>query len=774
MLPASHLAGSSTNPPATVVRALSTFLLALVVSLVGAATSHAADTLTTDSGYTVETGACGQLGQSDQNGVYYTMCGAAIRRWDINGTRLADITLPSSLLNARDVAPSPDGAYLYVSQGTASPARLNRQANGSYTLDATWRLAQFTYWNTKWTPIGWALQTDGRGDIYVSNGSYWTGAAVQTSIAKYHPDGSFVTAFGDYGTEPGNWIVNMDVTVSRDGRRVYVGENCGTACDYADPNYSASRVTRYDFNAGGTYRFSRIISAQGPMDGNKFPRCTSAGATHSSYSLAMDYAENLYVTSTTCGMIQMFDTDEDPAKDVFVKTVATYADPATASGIVGVKNHYLSVDWAGRITAHEWTRRFIPKTIKVPTLPLPALAPLPEPDTTAPVVSAITLPATTSKQTVDVTIAATDDVAVTEMQLAREDGTWGPWQPFAKTVAYALSDGYGAKGVYVRVRDMAGNESNAVYKTVSYAADGGDGGAAPVGDKADPVVSAVSVPVLTATRDVSVTITATDDTGVTLLRLANEDGNWSAWKTFAAVTPWQLSAGNGAKAVYVQVRDGAGRESNTMMARSSVQPDAPAQPPAGGAPDATPPVLSKLELPAETTAQTITANLTATDDVGVAQVRFANEDGTWAGWQTWAASKQWKLTDGYGAKLVYAQVRDAVGNESAVLNARTSFAKTAQAAGPTDAADPALTSVTLPATTAVRGITVTLAATDDIGVTQVRFANEDGEWGAWQTYATGVTQQLTAGTGFKVVYAQVRDAAGRESNVLFARTQVTA
>jgi hypothetical protein len=357
------------------------------------------------------------------------------------------------------------------------------------------------------------------------------------------------------------------------------------------------------------------------------------------------------------------------------------------------------------------------------------------------------------------------------MQLAREDGNWGPWQPFATPVTYELSAGYGVKGVYVRVRDIAGNESPAVYRTTGFVApvDPGDP-PPPAGDKADPVLTAIAIPALTATRDVQVTIEATDDTAVRHVRFANEDGNWAAWQAYAATSTWTLSPNVGAKLVYAQVRDGAGRESGVLSARTQYALDAPPPPPPGGAPDTVAPVLTSLTLPAETTTQAVNATLAATDAVGIVQVRFANEDGNWAGWQAWAPTKQWTLTAGFGGKLVYAQVRDAAGNESVVVNARTSYVRTQQ--GPVDAADPALTAVVLPETTPTANVTVRLTATDDVGVAQVRFANEDGNWGAWVPFAADVPHQLTAGNTYKVVYAQVRDAAGRESNVLFARTLV--
>jgi hypothetical protein len=472
----------------------------------------------------------------------------------------------------------------------------------------------------------------------------------------------------------------------------------------------------------------------------------------------------------------MFDTDVDPAKDRFVKSIATWLDPKAGAGpLRGVKNHYLSVDWAGRLYANEWKLKLTPADVDVPALPLPALEPLPEPDLIAPTVASITMPATTTTQDVEVTIDATDDNVVAELQLAREDGNWGPWQPFAPAVSYELSDGLGTKGVYVRVRDMAGNESNAVYRTIGFI-EGvvGDDEPAPVADAADPVLSSFTIPALTPTNAIQVVLEATDDTGVRTARFANEDGNWGPWQAFESTTTWNLSAGQGAKAVYAQVRDGAGRESAVLSARTQVAADAPPPPPPGEEPtppDVVAPVLASMTIPAETTKRTVSVALVATDDVGVAQVRFANEDGNWTGWQAFGPKVDWALTDGYGAKLVYAQVRDAVGNESLVVTARSSYVRTA--AGPVDAADPALTLVELPERLPDANATVHLTATDDVGVTQVRFANEDGNWGAWKDYADDVPHTLTAGNTMKVVYAQVRDAAGRESNVLFTRTLVS-
>jgi predicted secreted protein with PEFG-CTERM motif len=43
--------------------------------------------------------------------------------------------------------------------------------------------------------------------------------------------------------------------------------------------------------------------------------------------------------------------------------------------------------------------------------------------------------------------------------------------------------------------------------------------------------------------------------GVSQMRFANEDGVWSNWEPYATSKPWNLTAGDGAKTVYVQYSD---------------------------------------------------------------------------------------------------------------------------------------------------------------------------------------------------------------------------
>ena len=154
-------------------------------------------------------------------------------------------------------------------------------------------------------------------------------------------------------------------------------------------------------------------------------------------------------------------------------------------------------------------------------------------------------------------------------------------------------------------------------------------------------------------------------------------------------------------------------------------------------------------------------------------MRTANEDGIWGAWRPYAATISQTLSAGYGTKGVFLQVRDGGGQTSSTIYHTLSYQAGAVAVPPPADAAPVTTAVTLPAQTASQLINVSVAATDDHGVAQMRLANEDGTWKAWQPYAANVTWTLTGGASVKGVFVQVKDTAGQESNVMFRTTLCT-
>jgi hypothetical protein len=77
--------------------------------------------------------------------------------------------------------------------------------------------------------------------------------------------------------------------------------------------------------------------------------------------------------------------------------------------------------------------------------------------------------------------------------------------------------------------------------------------------------------------------------------------------------------------------------------------------------DKTPPTGSLLTSPV-TASRGITLTLSASDAAsGVTQMRFSDDGSSWTNYESYAASKEWTLPSGNGAKTVYVQYSDNAG-----------------------------------------------------------------------------------------------------------------
>lgn len=74
---------------------------------------------------------------------------------------------------------------------------------------------------------------------------------------------------------------------------------------------------------------------------------------------------------------------------------------------------------------------------------------------------------------------------------------------------------------------------------------------------------------------------------------------------------------------------------------------------------------------ATTNSASVALAITAADGTGsgVTEMRFSNDNITWSAWETAGATKDWTLASGGGSKAVYAELRDAAGNVTAVSDA---------------------------------------------------------------------------------------------------------
>lgn len=512
-------------------RRLRNVLIAMMVVSIAAAVipslASAADTYT----YRAET--CGSMrgnGGSDVNGILYAACGAKIVRINAAGTRIADITITGTTFGS--VAPSPDGAYLYVNIKDRL-RRLDRQAGGAYTLDATWAPAPFMLAGRANKPVPRNIKTDEFGNIYISNAGTDpdTKLLAETRILKYAPNGAVMTHFGEHGDDPANpysFFQNRGIGVSRDGRMLFV------------TSHLQGQIRRFDLQPDGTYAYRLTI-------GHLYGNCTDASGLSAVSDIGVDPWNYVYAADTTCGKIKKFTAD-----GAIVGTIGTQAY---------VHVHEIAVTRKGEVLAGEWNRFYQRSASNPVPGPIPPIT-RPVIDTTAPVLTKLTLPLQVTTRDVQIAVTASDAVGITRVVVADEDGVWGAVKAYANPLPHTLTASAGYKRVYVKVYDAAGNESNQLFVDTQLVA----GGTSPPGGGADtvaPTLRSVTVPATTTARTITVGIDAIDNVAVKTMALATEDGNWGPWIPYAATTQFTLSAGYATKGVYVKVADAAGNEVQT-------------------------------------------------------------------------------------------------------------------------------------------------------------------------------------------------------------------
>jgi hypothetical protein len=315
----------------------------------------------------------------------------------------------------------------------------------------------------------------------------------------------------------------------------------------------------------------------------------------------------------------------------------------------------------------------------------------------------------------------------------------------------------------------------------------------PQPDVADPVVSDLTAPSETTDASVTLRISASDDIAVADMRLADESGDWGAWRDFQSRIVVDLSAGIGTKAIYVQVRDTWGKESNVRLVTIARKP----------VPDVTAPTLT-VTAPASSTARVVTLAISSSDAIGVTHLRIAGDDGNFGPWESWSGGATSRSADlgSYGTRTFSVQVRDASYNVSDTANVTIVFAPPPVVVVPTlpvvdptsgQAADvappvvvggggvvrrtvdhraPVIRALVVPTRSCSRIIILRLAARDASGVRLVRIANEDGRYGRWRAFSPRVRQVLSRRLGRKLVTVQVRDAAGTVSRAASRRVLV--
>ncbi|MEM2869840.1 MAG: fibronectin type III domain-containing protein [Thermoplasmata archaeon] len=173
----------------------------------------------------------------------------------------------------------------------------------------------------------------------------------------------------------------------------------------------------------------------------------------------------------------------------------------------------------------------------------------------------------TNSSSVSLAIYATDPTPssqLSEMALANEEGALINWEFFSTSKdGWSLTSGPGGidadgeKGVYLKVRDRAGNVAGPVKDTIFL-------------DRVSPVNLSVTIndgASYTTSPVITLSLRATDPapaSGTYAMRFSEDLSAWTDWEAFSTIRSFTLSPGDGTKTVYFMVRDKAGNEAGPV------------------------------------------------------------------------------------------------------------------------------------------------------------------------------------------------------------------
>ncbi|MGE0708620.1 MAG: carboxypeptidase regulatory-like domain-containing protein [Planctomycetota bacterium] len=185
----------------------------------------------------------------------------------------------------------------------------------------------------------------------------------------------------------------------------------------------------------------------------------------------------------------------------------------------------------------------------------------------------------------------------------------------------------------------------------------------------------------TASLSVSLALAASDNVGVTGMRLSNNGSTWTQWTVFSTTySGWDLSAYGGSstggvKRVWAQFRDAAYNTSSSAYDDITY-----------GAADHTPPQGSLQIGGGASSTNSLLVSLTVgssdTGGSGVREMRFSNDRVHWSVWEPAGSTRPgWDLSSSGGntspgLKQVFGQLRDGAGNVSSEFSDSIDYAPT--------------------------------------------------------------------------------------------------
>ncbi|MFA5101485.1 MAG: hypothetical protein WC547_11425, partial [Candidatus Omnitrophota bacterium] len=336
---------------------------------------------------------------------------------------------------------------------------------------------------------------------------------------------------------------------------------------------------------------------------------------------------------------------------------------------------------------------------------------------------------------VTLTLNASDQGnSVALMRFVNDGGAWSSWEPYASVKSWSLDDSEGTRSVYAEFKDGLGNtvQASAVIQLDSIF---------PAG-----TVSIAGGGEYTNSKQTVISLAVADTgSGLTEMRFSSNGILWSAWESYNLLKNYTLSAGDGVKTAYAQVKDLAGNISqlSDTVVLDTVQPEAA--------------VLINGDTQ-YALSQSVILSLASSDaGSGLSEMRFSNDGSVWGSRETYGTTKSWVLSPGDGVKTVYGQISDMAGNEFTCSDTVLMDLNPPDALLLINSGD---------AYAPVSGAALTISATDSgSGLFMMQFSSDGASWGQLENYSSSKTMELGPGDGVKSVYAKISDRCGHTTLV---------
>ena len=170
--------------------------------------------------------------------------------------------------------------------------------------------------------------------------------------------------------------------------------------------------------------------------------------------------------------------------------------------------------------------------------------------------------ASTNSRDVTLTLNCEDSNGCASMAFSNDQSTWSNAESFGTSKSWSLSTGDGAKTVYVRFTDGAGNISTVYSSTITVAE------TTTTIDTTPPSGSVIINGGANSTNNprVTLTLSCTDSSGCTSMAFSNDQLTWSDAEGYTRNKSWNLTSGVGNKTIYVRFTDAAGNVSTLHSA----------------------------------------------------------------------------------------------------------------------------------------------------------------------------------------------------------------